>query len=79
MLKKVTSKELIAGMEYGKEIKRKAKEKKIPIWWLARIYGINDGNMSRLLRDLSEEDYKRLNNVIDTLAAEQKDGDADGN
>lgn len=72
----LTHDDLVVEMERGKDIKRKAKEKGVPIWWLARAYGINDGNMSRLLRTLSEDDYERLNKIIEELAAEQRDGDA---
>ncbi len=64
----LTYDDLMAEMERGKKIKRRAKEKGVPVWWLARAYGINDGNMSRLLRALSEEDYEKLNNIIDELA-----------
>lgn len=74
----ITRDDLVLGMERGKELKCKAKEKNIPIWWISKVCGMNDSAMSRLLRNLSEEDYKRLNNVIDTLAAEQRDGDTNG-
>lgn len=70
MCKKATRAELIAGMERGKKVKRKAKEKGVPLWWLSQAYGINDGNLSRLLRSLSDEDYEKLSKIIDELAVE---------
>lgn len=70
MRKKVTRTELIAGMEKGDEVRRKAREKGVPLWWLSQAYGINDGNLSRLLRNLSDEDYEKLSKIIDELAME---------
>ena len=68
---RITREELLSGMMRGQEIKVKAKEKGVPIWWLAKICNVNDGNFSRLLRDLSEEDYERLSNAIEELSAGQ--------
>lgn len=49
-------------------IKEYARNKNIPLWKIAADMGINDGNLSRKLRTLSEEQdiYSR----IDRLAAE---------
>lgn len=67
----ITREELLSGMKRGREIKKKAKEKGIPIWWLAKACDLNDGNFSRILRDLSEENYKKLNDMIKDLSSEK--------
>lgn len=67
----VTRNELVGNMERGKAIKHKSKEKGVPIWWLSKAYGINDSAMSKLLRALSVEDYRKLNNLIDELAVDE--------
>lgn len=51
-------------------IKEYARNKNIPLWKIAADMGINDGNLSRKLRTLSEEQEQDIYSRIDRLAAE---------
>lgn len=50
-------------------IKEYARNKNIPLWKIAADMGINDGNLSRKLRTLSEEQEQDIYSRIDRLAA----------
>ena len=50
-------------------VKEYAKDKNIPLWKIAADIGINDGNLSRKLRTLSEEQEQDIYSRIDRLAA----------
>ena len=51
-------------------VKEYARNKNIPLWKIAADMGINDGNLSRKLRTLSEEQEQDIYSRIDRLAAE---------
>ena len=50
-------------------IKEYARNKNIPLWKIAADMGINDGNLRRKLRTLSEEQEQDIYSRIDRLAA----------
>ncbi len=57
-------------------VKRYAKIKNVPLWRVAWLAGINDGNLSRRLRHLSEDQEKAYCRIIDQLAdGEVADGE----
>ena len=51
-------------------VKEYARNKNIPLWKIAADMGVNDGNLSRKLRTLSEEQEQDIYSRIDRLAAE---------
>lgn len=51
-------------------VKEYARNKNIPLWRIAADMKINDGNLSRKLRTLSEEQEQDICSRIDRLAAE---------
>lgn len=50
-------------------VKEYARNKNIPLWKIAADMKINDGNLSRKLRTLSEEQEQDIYSRIDRLAA----------
>lgn len=53
-------------------VKEYAKDKNVPLWKIAADMGINDGNLSRKLRMLSESQEQEMYNRIDRLAEEME-------
>lgn len=53
------------------EIKQYAKEKGVPLWKIAVDMSVNDGNFSRRLRTLSEEQFEDIRERIDRLGEEE--------
>ena len=53
-----------------KSVKKYAKYNHVPLWMLAADMGVNDGNLSRKLRMLSEEKEKEMLSRIDRLSKE---------
>lgn len=51
-------------------VKEYARNKNIPLWRIAADMKINDGNLSRKLRTLSEEQERDIYSRIDRLATE---------
>lgn len=51
-----------------------AKEHGIKLWQIAEVWGCNDGNFSRKLRRLSDDDVIRVKTIVDGLL---KEGAAD--
>lgn len=50
------------------KIKQLAKEKGIKLWQIAEVYGISDGNFSRLLRkDLPKEKEEKILLIINNF------------
>lgn len=56
-------------------VKEYARNKNIPLWKIAADMGINDGNLSRKLRTLSESQEQEMYNRIDRLAEEMEAGE----
>lgn len=55
------------------EIKQLAKEKGIKLWQVAEIYGISDGNFSRLLRkELPKEKEEKILSIINNYNKERQ-------
>ena len=53
------------------EIKQMAKEKNIRLWQIADVYGITDGNFSRLLRkELPTDKKEKIVSIINKLSEE---------
>lgn len=63
--------EILKSMHLGKKIKQKSKKKMVLLWMLATAFGCSsDAILSRKLRNLSEDDFQKLDKMIDTLAEE---------
>lgn len=46
-----------------------AKQHGVPLWKVAHVYGINDGNLSRRLRfEFTAEQATRFKQIVDELA-----------
>lgn len=56
-------------------VKRYSKSKNVPLWMLAADMGINDGNLRRKFRMLSESQEQDMYNRIDRLAEEMEAGE----
>ncbi len=55
------------------KIKQLAKEKGIKLWQVAEVYGISDGNFSRLLRrELPKEKEEKILSIINYLNKEKE-------
>lgn len=53
----------------NKDIRNEAKEAGVRLWEIAEVYGINDGNFSRLLRrELSEDKKNDIRKIILTIS-----------
>lgn len=53
-------------------IRMHAQKKKVKLWQIADVLGINDGNFSRKLRrELSEEEQQKIISIIDDIASKQ--------
>lgn len=63
-------------MTANNEIKARAKQKGVCLWEVADKLGLVDSSFSRKLRrELPPDEKRRINNLIDEIAAEKK-GDA---
>lgn len=63
---------------YNQQIRDYANKQGVRLWQIAAELGINDGNFSRKLRkELPAEEQKRIMEIIDTLAAQQREADHD--
>lgn len=61
-------------MDLRTQIKQYSKSKGIPMWKIAKEYGLSDSNFSRMLRyddKISENKKRKIYEIIDELAAEQ--------
>ena len=59
---------------YNKEIRNAAKSAGIHLWQVAAVYGVNDGNFSRKLRqELPQEAKEKIMAIIDRLAQEKQE------
>lgn len=59
---------------YNKEIRNAAKSAGIHLWHVAAVYGVNDGNFSRKLRqELPQEEKGKLLAIIDRLAQKKQE------
>lgn len=57
----------------NKEIREAAKRAGVHLWQVAEVYGINDGNFSRKLRqELPQEEKEKILAIIDRLAQEKQ-------
>ena len=55
------------------QIKQLAKEKGIKLWQVAEVYGISDGNFSRLLRkELPKEKEEKILSIINNYNKERQ-------
>lgn len=55
----------------NKDIRKYAKDNGVPLFRIASELGINDGNLSRKLRDeLPEDEKAEIRAIIDKLSAE---------
>lgn len=57
--------------ERRRKVKDFARVKGIPLWKLAAVTGINDGNLSRKLRTLTDTQVGEYCNLIEKIAEEQ--------
>lgn len=58
----------------NKEIREAAKNAGIHLWQVAAAYGINDGNLSRKLRqELPQEEKEKILAIINRLAQEKQE------
>lgn len=57
--------------ERRRKVRNFAKAKGIPLWKLAAVTGINDGNLSRKLRTLTDAQAEEYCNLIKKIAEEQ--------
>ena len=59
---------------HNKEIRSAAKNAGVRLWEVAAAYGINDGNLSRKLRqELPQEEKEKILAIIDRLAQEKQE------
>lgn len=58
----------------NKEIREAVKNAGIRLWQVAAVYGVNDGNFSRKLRqELPPEEKQKIMGIIDRLSREKKE------
>lgn len=61
-------------MTANTDIRTRAAERGVKLWQIAEKLGINDGNFSRKLRhELQISDKQRIFEIIDNIAAEEKE------
>lgn len=62
--------ELLSEFEKRKNgVKRHARESNVPLWMLAAELNVNDGNLSRKLRKLTEIQAKEMHYIIERLSS----------
>lgn len=55
------------------ELRNYAKKRGVKLWQVAELYGLSDGNFSRLLRkELLADTYTKIISIIDKLSKEAK-------
>ena len=62
----------VVDMDLRTKIKKYSKTKGVPMWKVAKEYGMSDSNFSRMLRydeKVSEEEVKKIYKIIDELVA----------
>lgn len=58
----------------NQEIKNAAKSAGVRLWQVAAVYGVNDGNFSRKLRqELPQKEKDKILSIIDRLAQEKRE------
>lgn len=60
-------------MNLRDRVKKRAKDKGIPVWKVAAEYGLSDSNFSRMLRydeKVSKETEDKIYSIIDDLAGQ---------
>ena len=58
----------------NKEIRSAAKNAGVRLWEVAAVYGLNDGNFSRKLRqELPQEEKEKILAIIDRLAQDKQE------
>ena len=63
-------------MRANDDIRERARERRVHLYEIAFVLGVNDGNFSRRLRrELSDDERKEIFSIIDQLAGD-KTGEA---
>ena len=61
-------------MKANADIREKAKEAGVYLWEVAAVYGINDGNFTRKLRqELPTAEKQRILEIIEQLSKEKRE------
>lgn len=56
----------------NQDIRKRSKEKKVPLWQVAKVMNISDPTMTRMLREeLPQTEKEKFFKIIDELAQKQ--------